>query len=554
MTVAQLYASFGLQVDEASFKKADALIKNLRRSASNLVAGFGIALGVRGITSFVQEATHAGTHILGMATALGMSTEKFQEWSYVAKRAGSDANQFAVGVSMFERNLKEFAAGRGSKRFKESMAAVGMSVADAKHALASPDGINNAIFKVADAYKRMGNTAERAAINTGLFGQRARGMAQDLSQGSGPLREQIKSIHDAGGILSEEELATLKKADNTLLDLKTQLHVIAMRAVVAFGPQLITMLQSASRWIHDNAETIQNILGGALKSVALLFRILGTAVSGFVGIFGSWSGQVLTGFLALWKFRGLIAVFAGLQTAARGVRLEMELMAALEPYRRAQRVLDMTDELNKMKGAFPGLNPKVWANGAGGMTSSIGGALTKMGLLVAAFYVGWKIGTYIRENWDSIKKVLGEIADGFRELGSAVYNGLTAAWDWIRNTATEVGDWIWDKLSWPFRKIGGFFSSVGSAIGDAASFVGDKLGITSSSSGRDFSADVIDRTQGSQVVSRGAGGGDRNTTVTVHVGDVHISAKDVKDGGEKTADEIGKQIRHAAAAGGGDVS
>jgi hypothetical protein len=256
------------------------LLKSLRNAAKQLI---GVET-VKQLVGFVEHTAQAGTHILGMSTALGMSTDAFQSWSYVAKRAGSDATQFATGVSMFERNLLEFSKGRGSKRFADAMAQVGISSGEARGFLAGPDGVNAAIFKVADAYQRMGNNAQRAAINTSLFGQRARGMAQDLSQGGTALREQIAHIHAIGGIVDEKSLQNLKGLNNGIVDMKAAFSGLSTQVIGRLAPHLTELADAAARWIYENRDLIDGVIEAAVTALSTAFEALGAIVDGLANL------------------------------------------------------------------------------------------------------------------------------------------------------------------------------------------------------------------------------------------------------------------------------
>lgn len=282
MNVGELFVLFGLKTNDKSFNDGLKLLTALKVGASaihDVVAGVGEKL-----VEMAFDAAKAGTHILGTAASLGMSTKSIQEWSYVAKQAGSNVEQFTVGISMFERNLREFASGRGSKRFKDAMREVGMTHQDARAALVGPDGVNNAIFKVADAYQKMGNTANRAAINTGLFGARARGMAQDLGKGSAAVKAQIDHLNAMGGIVSEDKLQNLKKFENSIDDVKTSFNGLVMTVVGGLGPQFSKLLNNVTEWIGQNRALITDVLEVAFKAVATGIKILIKTMIMFVNI------------------------------------------------------------------------------------------------------------------------------------------------------------------------------------------------------------------------------------------------------------------------------
>src|SRR4051812_37644242 len=125
MNVGSLFVLFGVKTDADSFRAGMKQLYALQAVASTVTS---VLRGVgEGLVHMALGAAESATRILGTSSALGLSAKSFQEWSYVAKQAGSNADQFTVGISMFERNLREFAAGRGSKRFKDAMRDIGLT-------------------------------------------------------------------------------------------------------------------------------------------------------------------------------------------------------------------------------------------------------------------------------------------------------------------------------------------------------------------------------------------------------------------------------------------
>lgn len=305
MTAGEIAIIFGLQTDKGSFSEGMNLLRSLRTAARQLI---GVE-AIKSLVGFVEHAAEAGTHILGTATALGISTASLQEWSFVARRAGTSTLDITRGISQFERNLREFAAGRGGNRFKDAMRDLGISSDEAAHALSKPNGINDLLFKVADAYKRMGNTGNRAAINMGLFGARARGMAQDLSQGGAALREQIKHLHEIGGVVDDKQLADLKQLNNSIVDMRTAFSALTLQAVGAVAPALTEMASAAAKWIAENRDLISGAIEGAITAVSYAFKALGAVIE--------WVGNVVHA--AMGGDDGATAILIGIAGAIAAV-------------------------------------------------------------------------------------------------------------------------------------------------------------------------------------------------------------------------------------------
>lgn len=67
-----------------------------------------------------------------------------------------------------------------------------------------------------------------------------------------------------------------------------------------------------------------------------------------------------------------------------------------------------------------------------------------LGLLIAGLGILIKL---VIENWDSIKEILGKIWDWIYEhIIKPVVDGITNAWNWIKDTIGGVWDWITEKI------------------------------------------------------------------------------------------------------------
>jgi hypothetical protein len=535
MNVGSLAILFGLKLDQNSFDGVFKKLLALKAIASSVSGLVDIA---RDLGHMAIEAASAGTHLLGTSQALGMSTRAIQQWSYVAKQAGSDVNQFTVGVSMFERNLKEFGAGRGSKRFKDAMHEVGMTSQEARDALLKPDGVNAAIFKVADAYQKMGNNANRAAINTGLFGARARGMAQDLGQGSAALKAQLAHLDSIGGIVDEGNLKNLKVFNNAIEDIKTSWNALFMQIVGGLGPGFAKMLNDVTEWIGKNRQLIEEVLTKAFHIMEVGFKVAFAAFK----IFAEFVKGVMNGDV------GPVALFS--------LMLATITLAAAA--------------------IWTLLLPSVVALGSALWVAML--PLLPYTLALAAIIA---LVILISKHWD-------QIAAGAKRAWEATKKGFSDFWNWLVGEFTKAGDWfvrlghnikeffggIWDylgdKLTWLVNKaIAGVNKIISvlnhlpgvniSEIAELTSSADNKKAETSALQRSGFNADgkPITNTDAVMQSMRQANNnftaGMRGQPITIGSTTINIhGVKDADEAKDKIAQTIDSQHRHAAAALGGD--
>jgi hypothetical protein len=276
MNVGQLFVMFGLQVNQQSWNRGMDMIHGLRRAAQGLIVG----LGVQAITNIVEHATEAATHLVSMATAMGMTIEQTQEWGYVAEQSGSNLKELSVGMNMFLTNLRLYTEGRGSKVLRDRFREIGIGAGEAKKALAGPEGLQGTLFHIADKLKTMGGNGHEATF-TQLFGRRAgRAMLADLERGSEGLKE-LMARRKAMGELDKEQALTLRNLGNRVKDLHTAWNAFASQAVAKLGPKLVELAERAMAWMQENRELLTGALEAAIKGVAAAFKGLG-AIIGWV--------------------------------------------------------------------------------------------------------------------------------------------------------------------------------------------------------------------------------------------------------------------------------
>lgn len=394
MTVGELVAIFAIKPQ--GFGKANSLLEGLARRAKALIAGDA----VRAVAGLVQHATEAASKLYSMSQATGLTVPQVQELGYIAQQSGSDLKQMAVGLRMAERNLREFAEGRGGKTLRATMAATKTSIQDARDALASPEGLQAWLLKTSDVFHKMGNTAKRGAIGTALFGQRAgQAIVADFSRGSAALRELMARRREMGE-LDEKQAMSLRDLGNRMKDLKTRLSALADQVIARLAPTFLKMAEAAGKWISENKDLISGALLGALKAVAAIFEGIAAVVS--------YLGDLIH--KALGGDDGAIALVAGLAAAILSV-LVPALYAMVVP------ILAASLPLTAIALLVAGITYAVlkW------------GPSIKKGFGEAWDWVKAKAESF----WDFISSVPGRIIDGFEEVGRKIKQFFQEAYDYV---------------------------------------------------------------------------------------------------------------------------
>lgn len=163
-----MFGSIFVKTDDA-----DKSIQKTEKSAESLAAKFGngIKTAAKWGAAIATGATVAGTAIFGLATSaagtadeidkmsqkIGISTEAYQEWSYVMGQNGMDVDKLATGMKTLVSQMDKAANGTASAQ--ENFDKLGVSIYNADGSLKDQETLLN---EVMHALADMENGTEKA--------------------------------------------------------------------------------------------------------------------------------------------------------------------------------------------------------------------------------------------------------------------------------------------------------------------------------------------------------------------------------------------------------
>ena len=403
LSVGELFVSLGLNIDSASWAKGNKVIKSLAASARRWIAGEAVHSMMR----LVDSATEGATHLISLAQAMGMTVQQATEWGYLAEQSGSNLKELSIGVNMFERNLRSFAEGRGSKILADRFREIGITSTDVKRALAGPEGVQAVLLKTADALAKM--DPGRRATFTNLFGVRAgRAMLADLARGREGIEELFKRRR-AMGELDQKQAMSLRDLGNRIRDLRKSWSALASTVIAELAPTLIQAAEGAAKWIAANKDLISGALKVALLAVKEAFVAIGAVVSTLADLIRK----------ALGGDEGAIAIVTGLAAA---------ILTVLVPALYAM--------------AAPIVAASLPLIAIAAVVAAITYAILKWGPSIMRTLAGvWQ---HVRDEaeaaWDFISGLPRRMID-------ALIRGIERAAKYLRDKFEEVIDWIEEKLS-----------------------------------------------------------------------------------------------------------
>ncbi len=263
------FAKLGVDIDQSSFKAADAAMAGLKKGLIGIGAVVGAAkLAIVGAVKATADYT---SQIHDLSHATGVSTETLQTLGYVGKLAGSSIEEMAQALVRLSRAAFEASTGGG-----EAGAAFSRLGIQAFDSGGDVRNINDLLVEVSAAIGKMQNPTEKTALALQLLGRGGARVTQALGRFGNDLEEAKKQARALGIVLDEHTI----KAGDALGDSIDRINFAIKGLLYAIGAPLLgrtrAMVEGWVRWIEVNRAWL------ALKidrAVLQLSQMMGDLVS-----------------------------------------------------------------------------------------------------------------------------------------------------------------------------------------------------------------------------------------------------------------------------------
>jgi len=272
LEIFKLVGSVFIDTDKAndSLQKTDTNANNLAKTfgaAGQTVLGVGAAIGTAVVgmgTAFVgaaNDAAETADEIDKMSQKIGMTAESYQEWSYIMGQNGMDIDKLQTGMKTLVTQMDKVQSGNAEAT--ATFEQLGVEVLNADGSLRSQEQVmQDTIFALAE----MGDTAERARLQTELFGKAGTEMSPMLNQGADAIVDLQNRAHELGLVMSDEAVKAGVEYGDLSEDLKKSFGMLKTN----LGSALFPVLNSVIEKLIDFMPTLQAI-GEQLGPVASEF-------------------------------------------------------------------------------------------------------------------------------------------------------------------------------------------------------------------------------------------------------------------------------------------
>lgn len=319
---------------EKANRSLDKFHKNQTSALDAVKKGFaalGIVLSVRAFANFIKGSIDAADRARDMSIRLGVAAQTLQALELAAKMGGAGLGNLEVGLRQLSRAISGAASEGGQAA--ALFTGMGVAVKTADGQLRSTEAV---LRDVADAFSRMSDGADKAALAQRLFGRSGATLIPVLNDGAAGLDRMIERAERLGIIWSDEALKAADEFNDT---------VVLMGALVdGFGATIartalpaMQAIASAMLTFGENAETGRRLgegFGTAIKLIA--HAVIGLGY-GMVGL-GEKMGATFAVMATLLENRNLLDLPQGIREAGAilselaldQARLQAEMQKALD--------------------------------------------------------------------------------------------------------------------------------------------------------------------------------------------------------------------------------
>lgn len=237
------------QAKDSAFSFGDAL-----RTAGSVAAGAMAA--VTGAVATVGTAIAAGVastaeyadHIDKASQKLGISSEAYQEWDFIAQHSGTSVDGLTTAMKQLA-----IAADNDDEKFQQ----LGLTVEEVQ-GMSQEDLFATVIERL----QAMDDGAHRTAVATDLLGKSAMELAPLLNTSASETENMRKQAHQLGAVLSNEAVKNGAAFQDSLQNMKAGFDGVKNSLMGEFMPSMTTVMDGITALITGDNGGIQMINDG----------------------------------------------------------------------------------------------------------------------------------------------------------------------------------------------------------------------------------------------------------------------------------------------------
>lgn len=407
-SLGSMFLDFGVNVArfESDFDRAQKVARReadkMKRTMAGVAGALGVGLGVGAFAGWIKGAISAQDKADELGQKLGITTEAASRLTIASKFSATELGGVSSSMVRLIRNAADAAA--GLKAPKAAFDAIGVSVTDSNGKMKSADVILDEIGRKWTGFQD-GVNKSRVAVE--LFGKSGTDMVPMLNDWNTNVADAIKLADELGvTVTSKTGAAAAQFADN-LEKIGLVSQGVGNQIASALVPALNELTVKALTFFRsDQWKKALDVMGrGATWVVDNLGRIM--------------SAVKLIGELAVINIAGKMAN-ALLLATGRAIAFSKQLIISAALSRELGIAADQ---------------------GIGASLKKIGYMPAAIGAVTAAF-AGWRIGTWLREEFQIVADAGDYMVYGIAQGWEEIKRGAAIAWETVKLIAVGSIDAI----------------------------------------------------------------------------------------------------------------
>lgn len=262
MVVKELVALLGLDVDDATFEKGEALIQGLKTGLLATVGSLA-AVGL-GMLELARETANAGNDAYKLSLRLGTTTDAAQELAYAAEATGASAE--SLQTSMFHMSRTIESAKEGSVEAQKALTGMGVPLHELYRL--KPD---EQFTRLAGGLSKVKDQSAKASHEQAIFGRGVVELIPLIEKGEDGIRGFREEAHEMGLVLSQETIAEsrewqlqMRQAGEQLDALKFKVGSFVLHGLLQMSKGWHAVAKSFKDWMAFKPDNVLNIVKLAL--------------------------------------------------------------------------------------------------------------------------------------------------------------------------------------------------------------------------------------------------------------------------------------------------
>lgn len=213
--------------------------------------------------------------ITNVSQKMGMTTDQYQEWDYVMKMVGSDAEGMTGDIAALAEKALEATdkTSDTAKTFRE----LGVNVRDSHGALKSQNELFNDVIS---GLQNMEDATRRNAIASDLLSTTGENIVPVLNMTKEQLAALKQEAHDTGYVMGEETLGKFEELNSAMTEFKGVTEGLSNSFAAALLPVLTSFFSVISS-IPTPVLTMMITLAGMIATIYSIGKATSKAMDGF---------------------------------------------------------------------------------------------------------------------------------------------------------------------------------------------------------------------------------------------------------------------------------